>query len=198
MSAPSGFRRWPLSAFEGGGIVRDIKGRDTGLTAHDYLADSPMPWLTKAARASGEVCSSDLGGPGHDAPEVLADFAVPDRYGSASTLQVDLAFDEYTGATRCIHHWGPIRLSTVALISDEALVWEGASQGTNAAADVVRTLPGDSHPVGLADRRVPHFEAPSSGQRLGIDGGCRCCAATGLRILPVKRFGSVGGCCEEP
>lgn len=55
MSAPSGFRRRPLSAFEGGGIVREIKGRDTGLTAHEYLADSSMPWLTEAARASGEV-----------------------------------------------------------------------------------------------------------------------------------------------
>lgn len=54
MSAPSGFRRRPLSAFEGGGIVRDIKGRDTDLTAHEYLADSSMLWLTKAARASSE------------------------------------------------------------------------------------------------------------------------------------------------
>ncbi len=36
-------------------MVRDIKGSDTGLTAHAYLADSSMPWLTKAARASGEV-----------------------------------------------------------------------------------------------------------------------------------------------
>lgn len=49
------FSRQPLSDFEGGGIVREISGRDTGLTAHKYLADSSMPWLTEAARASSDV-----------------------------------------------------------------------------------------------------------------------------------------------
>ena len=51
----SGSAGGPRQPCEGGGIVREISGRDTGLAPCEDLEDNPVPWLTNAARAPGDI-----------------------------------------------------------------------------------------------------------------------------------------------